>query len=191
LEDEGGVWNESEAETERLVLKYFDELFSTTNPTEEDMDHALEGVTERVSTAMNMVLNAEPTAEEVIGALREMHPTKAPGPDGLHAIFYKKCWEIVGPNVISFVKKAWNGEVDLKRVNETNIVLIPKVKDPKRLSQYRPISLCNVLYKILSKTIANRLKQFLPRLISEQQSAFVPNRLITDNALVTFEIFHT
>ena len=95
------------------------------------MNHALEGVTERVSNAMNMVLNAEPTAEEVIGGLKEMHPTKAPGPDGLHAIFYKKCWEIVGPDVISLVNKAWSEEVDLKRVNETNIVLIPKGKGPK------------------------------------------------------------
>ena len=122
------------------MLKYFDELFSTINPTDEDMDYPLEGIIERVSNAMNMVLNAEPTAEEVVGALKEMHPTKGPGPDGLHAIFYKKCWEIVGLNAISFVKKAWNGEVDLKWVNETNIVLIPKVKGPKRLSQYRPIS---------------------------------------------------
>jgi len=117
---------------------------------------------------MHRVLNAKPTAEEIIGVLKEMHPTKAPSPDGLNAIFYTKCWEIGGNDVISFVKRAWNGDVNLSKINKRSIVLIPKVKDPKRLSHYRPISLCNVLYKILSKTIANRLKLFLPRLISEQ-----------------------
>jgi len=173
-----------------MVIKYFDELFSTTNPNEDDMEEAIEGLTRRVSDEMKRALNAKPIAEEVFGVLKEMHPTKAPGSDGLHAIFYKKCWEIVGNDVISFIKKAWNGEIDLHRVNETNIVLVPKVKDPKRLSHYRTISLCNVSYKILSKMIANRLKLFLPSLISQQQIAFVPRQLITDNVLVAFEIFH-
>ena len=70
------------------------------------------------------------------------------------------------------------------------ITLTPKVKNPKFISQYRPICLSNVLYKIFSKVLANRLKQILPQIVSEQQSAFMTDRLISDNIIVAFETLH-
>ena len=74
--------------------------------------------------------------------------------------------------------------------NETHIVLVPKNSNPKRVIKYKPISHCNVIYKLASKTLANRLKKILPSIISESQSAFVNGKLITDNALITFETMH-
>ena len=81
------------------------------------------------------------------------------------------------------------GELD-ECLNQTNICIIPKTDRPATMAEFRPISLCNVGYKIISKIISTRLKCILPELISETQSAFVAKRLITDNILVAQEMFH-
>ena len=78
----------------------------------------------------------------------------------------------------------------LRKVNFTHIALIPKIKNPRKMLDYIPISLCNVLYKIVSKCVANTLKTILTLVISDVQSAFVPGRLITDNIIVAYEVLN-
>jgi hypothetical protein len=83
-----------------------------------------------------------------------------------------------------------NGGDMPEEINDTAITLIPKVRNPQSIKQYRPISLCTVLYKIATKCVANRMRPVLEYTISQEQSAFVTGRLISDNALVAFECVH-
>uniref|UniRef100_A0A2N9G3K6 Reverse transcriptase domain-containing protein n=1 Tax=Fagus sylvatica TaxID=28930 RepID=A0A2N9G3K6_FAGSY len=130
------------------------------------------------------------TEIEVVSAMKQMAPFKALGPDGMPPVFYQSYWHVVGPEVIQAVLDCLNTGKLLPSLNHTFVTLIPKIKNPKRVTDYRPISLCNVIYKLISKVLANRLKFFLPCVISETQSAFVPGRLITDNVLIAFETLH-
>lgn len=111
-------------------------------------------------------LNVDFTEQEVISALKSFHPMKAPRPDGFHAIFNKTYWDIAGPAVLSTVLGCLNGDLDISDLNDTFITLIPKVKRPKIMAEFRPISLCNFLYKLIAKCITNRIKPVLGARVS-------------------------
>lgn len=93
----------------------------------------------------------------------------------------------MGPSITSAVLSFLNSGHLLKQINYTHIALIPKIPSPVTPVDFRPISLCNVQYKIISKTLSNRLKVILPSYISQSQNAFVPSRLISDRSLLPCE----
>jgi len=95
-------------------------------------------------------------------AVFAMGAFKAPGPDGFQPIFYQKCWEIVSGDFVSIVQKAFTTASLEENLNHTFIVLIPKVNALQSFGQFRPISLCNVAYKVKTKVIANRLRKIMP-----------------------------
>ena len=90
-----------------------------------------------------------------------MHPTKAAGPNGMSTMFYQKYWDIIGEDVNNIILNTLNANASLAYLNKTNIVLIPKINRPTKMSEFQPIRLCNVSYKIISKVLANRLKPVL------------------------------
>ena len=105
-----------------------------------------------------------------------MYNLKAPGLDGLPALFYKQYWPIVGESVISAVQNFFKLGHMLNEVNNSFIVLIPKITNPSSVNHFRPISLCNMVYKFIAKILVSRMRPLLANLISPCQSAFILDR---------------
>lgn len=170
-----------------VVKGYFENLFTAEV---HDVDESVfANVQRKISRSMNQQLMSPFSPEEVKKALFSIGDLKAPGPDVV-AVFCKRLWSMLGDALVKEVLRAVNSCAIPEGWNRTNIVLIPKVESPEKVSQFCPISLCNVVYKVISKVLANRLRVILPEIISEHQSAFVPGRLITDNVLLAYECIH-
>lgn len=181
-------WVEDMEDVVGVAAQYFNNLFFASPCTR--IEKCLEAVPHKVTFDMQQTLTTKFNADEIKVALFQMGPTKLPGPNGMNALFYQKFWHIVGDNVVSAILEFLNNGHMLPALNHTHIVLIPKIKNPNKMSAFLPISLCNVIYKIIAKVLANRLKQILPHIIAPIQSAFVLGRLITDNVLMAYEALH-
>lgn len=130
------------------------------------------------------------TMEEFTHAIYQMHPDKSPSSDGLNPGFYQRFWSLCGHDVF-LAGCSWLREGHFPSgLNDTNMVLIPRCDSPKSMKDLQPISLCNVLYKVVSKVLANRLRRVISKCISEEQSTFVEERSILHNAMVTMEVVH-
>ncbi|CAN0921130.1 Transposon TX1 uncharacterized 149 kDa protein [Linum grandiflorum] len=120
-----------------------------------------------------------------------MNADKAPEPDGLNPGFYQHFWHLIGDDIVRAATRWLEAGLLPTEIQETNIILLPKVDEPKGMKDMRPISPCSVLYRLIAKVLANRLRRVLPKLISEEQSAFVAGRSIIDNVMVAFETIHS
>ncbi|KAL0423233.1 UNVERIFIED_CONTAM: Retrovirus-related Pol polyprotein from type-2 retrotransposable element R2DM [Sesamum radiatum] len=129
------------------------------------------------------------TMDDVKNAMFDIEEDKAPGPDGFSSGFYKAVWPIVGEEVSKAILDFFTTGRLLKQVNATLLTLIPKVRSPHSADDFRPISCCNVIYKVITKILVCRIREILDLLISPSQNAFVPGRLISDNVLLAQELF--
>ena len=136
---------------------------------------------------MNSNLIGEFTKADLELALKQIATLKVPGPDSMPPIFFQHCWDNIGDDIVKAVLSCLNSKTILPSLNHTFITLIPKVKSLEYVTKFRPIALCNILYKLVSKVLANRLKKVLPQIISKSQSAFQSDKAISNNILVAFE----
>ncbi|XP_056852238.1 uncharacterized protein LOC130508709 [Raphanus sativus] len=186
MENEAGTPSFEEDQISAVICDFYEKLFDS--PGYVVSSAVNEALKPCISTEQNELLIKEPTPEEIKRATFAIHADKAPGPDGFSASFFHSNWQVVGPAVVAEVQQFFlTGELSTT-INNTHVRLIPKNAEAKKVADFRPIALCNVLYKIISKVLALRLKSVLGLIISENQSAFVAGRAITDNILITHEV---
>ncbi|CAN1334813.1 Transposon TX1 uncharacterized 149 kDa protein [Linum perenne] len=154
-----------------LPQEYFDSLIIN-KLTEEDKE----------------VLSKEVTYEEVRNALFGMQGDRSPGPDGFNAYFFQKGWHIVGTLLAQAVQEFFTSCRLSPQVNSTILALIPKIPSACRMVDFRPIACCNTVYKCITKVLTNRLRDVLPYLISNSQSAFIKGRVIADNIMLAQDL---
>lgn len=130
------------------------------------------------------------TVLEIEVAVKQLARNKASGPDGVLNEFLQLHWGVIKSDLIRIMQGFYDHSIDLTAINQANITMIPKKEEPKHVSDFRPISVMNAVPKLISKILANRLRSFLPDLISPTQTAFIQGRQISENFNTTREILH-
>ncbi|CAL1377701.1 unnamed protein product [Linum trigynum] len=189
LTDTGAVVDDVEQMGE-LAVSFYRGLIGSPNP--DVVEKPLEFYNDLIMLKLNPEeadsLCTTVTREEIKSIFCSMAPDKAPGPDGFPSDFYKAEWGVVGRAVEDAELWFFQTKSLPQEVNSTILSLVPKVSNVQRMKDFRPIACCNVLYKGISKLLANRLAVVLPKVISTSQSAFVKGRLISDNILMASEL---
>ncbi|KAK3212709.1 hypothetical protein Dsin_017415 [Dipteronia sinensis] len=162
LFDNNGRWWDTSNDITRIITEYLRELFRSSSPLTYELKSVLGDFQRRIPVTMSHFLDSAFTGEE----------------------------DKIGQSVVNACLYVLNNGASMKGLNRTIIVLIPKVHNPSKMTEYRPISLCNVFYKAIAKTISNRFRSVLDGVISENQSAFIPGHRISDNTIIGFECLY-
>lgn len=136
---------------------------------------------------MNVSLSSIPSILEIKNGIFSFDGNKAPSSDGFPMFFFQDFWDIVEKDVSNGVKEFFGARRLLKEMNDTFISLIPKIQGADSMDKFRPISLCNSFYRIISKVLTTRILTVLPSLINYQQNGFVPRRQILDSIITVHE----
>ncbi|XP_012850055.1 PREDICTED: uncharacterized protein LOC105969825 [Erythranthe guttata] len=167
-------------------VDFFSKLLTNDMPSLLPVDESLFSAPQRDFSSVSTRPSVEEIKDAVFGICRD----SASGPDGYSSLFYQHCWDLIQCDVCEAVWDFFEGGSMPASFTATTLVLIPKVDFPTAWTDFRPISLCNVTNKIITKVLTNRLAPHLPHIISPSQSGFVQGRLISDNILLAQEMVH-
>ncbi|GJX09615.1 reverse transcriptase [Tanacetum coccineum] len=190
LKNKQGEWIDNPDQPHKLICENFIDICSTSRNGNRDFGDVLDLLNPVVNNDMSTKLEASVKKVEIEKAVKSLGAHKAPNEDGFSDLFFQKYWHIVGDTVSKAIQQFFDDGVMPHLLNKTLVVLIPKVPYPETVGQFRPISLCNFVYRVLSKIMENKLKPYMHKIISPQQSAFIPERLIQDCMIVANEAFH-
>lgn len=182
------TWEEDQETLKNMVRNHFIDLF---HETERDREQLVGWNTYPTTQETHHAeLRARVTLEEVKRAIFDMGPHKAPGEDGFPAYFFQQYQDLTATSLLQFIHHIWETPESIVEVNNTLLVLIPKVDNSEFVTQFKPIALCNVAYKLITKVIVNWIKPHLNGMISPYQSSFIPGRTIHHNIIIAQEMVH-
>ena len=167
-------------------LNYF--LTLLTSKLIELSEDLLSSIPPQVTNEETLEITRIPSRKEIRDVIFALGRNRSPGPDGFPADFYVACWDIIGTDLVQAIKEIFQGQTFPRSWKATFIALIPKVTNPNSFHEFRPISLCNVCYTIVSKIVTRCLRVFLDRLISPEQCQFVQGRHIHDNIMLVHKL---
>ncbi|XP_056690230.1 uncharacterized protein [Spinacia oleracea] len=189
LQNDLGQWESDPTTVQDCLLKSFKHRFVSTSDPNRQLD--LSFLPHWISQEQQNDLIQPYSDDEIKEAFFSMDPLKSPGSDGFGPQFFKAYWPIIAPEVTTAIKGFFYHAKLPKALNHTIIALIPKNDNPENPNHFRPISLCNTIYKAISKLLVNRLRPILQHHISPYQNAFTAERSIHDNLLIAQEILNT
>ncbi|XP_072064218.1 uncharacterized protein [Arachis hypogaea] len=188
LQDSDGNWVSDKTVLENMASNFYINLYSNNTP---DFEFILKGSFPVLPQEDLDIIGNMFSFSEIKDSVFKMGSLKAPDIDGIWAVFYQNQWERVGFDLFRLIEGIFMNPAKVGEVNETLITLIPKVEPVINLKQMRPISLCNVSYKVITKTLINRLRKIMDKIVSPTQCSFVPGRQSSDNIIITQKIIHS
>ncbi|CAL8166302.1 unnamed protein product [Prunus armeniaca] len=188
LNNDDGVWVIEKSGMKQIVYEYFQGLFNVSVST--GAYSLLPYLFPQLDCDELASLSVIVTELEIKHSLFAIGGLKTPGPDGFPAIFHQNFWDLCSSDISSVVKDCFISASLPEHLNDTLIALVPKVEKPTSMPQLRPISLCNTLYKVVSKILVARLRPLMTKLVSPSQVSFVLGKHINDNIVVAQEMLH-
>lgn len=188
--DINGQQTSTKPEIHNHILSFYKNLLGVSGNTNAYLDPDFWEPNDILTPIEQLSLETPFTIEEVKKAVFACEPHRAPGPDGFSFKFYQFFWDLIHSDFMTLCMQFYNHQTNLTSLNRSIICLIPKEKDATLITKFRPISLVNCSFKIISKILTFRLETLMSRLIDSSQAAFIKHRNILDNVILSQEILH-